>query len=90
MAKLTKTNLNVLALELVSLRETKKSLEARERELTDLFKSVGNFYGKSVIVSVSSANRNGVDLDKLRGNYPQVALECNKVTPVVTVSAKRK
>ena len=88
--KLSKTQLNALSVELVSLRETKRSLEAREKEITDCFKTVGNFDGKSVLISVSNANRNGIDLDRLRSLYADVAKDCHKVTPVVTVSAKRK
>jgi hypothetical protein len=90
MAKYTKTQLNALSVELADLLSQKKALEAREKELKTLFKSIGGFDGKSVLVSVSESNRNGVDLDTLRAKYPEVALECNRVTLVTTVSVKRK
>ena len=90
MAKLTKSALNILALELVALRATKKELLARETVLTDIFKSLGGFDGTDVLVSVSHATRNGVDLDRLRSLYADVAKDCNKQSLVTTVSVKRK
>lgn len=90
MAKYTKTQLNALSVELADLLSQKKALEAREKELKTLFKSIGNFDGKSVLITISSAMRNGVDLDTLRSKYPAIALECNKNTLVETVSVKRK
>ena len=90
MAKITKTELNALSVELADLLASKKILEAREKELKTLFKSVGNFDGKSVLITISSSMRNGVDLDQLRAKYPDVAKDCNKLSLVETVSVKRK
>ncbi len=89
MAKITKAQLEIKALELLALNAQIKQLSVEAESLKSFFKQNGSFLGKTVAITVSQSSRQTIKSDMVRELYPEIALECTVTSEVVTVSAKK-
>lgn len=74
---------------IAKLEEAKEQIEAKESEMrTELHKAMAEYGVWDIdaeglkVTRIPSSFRHSVDTKLLKANYPEIAEECDKVTPV--------